>query len=158
MVERRALRIWGYAGAGAVGAWVITLVPWLVLGNPVPSVVLGNLTAKGFGDPVWIWSMTIAAVLAIVWAFVFAIRSFDAADEFVQQGKRVAWYWGGRLGLAASLPVAMFIGLGGLSWIWPGVPLNRELGEAFLRGYVLLAVMQLGGYLAVRLWWWASKR
>jgi hypothetical protein len=149
MFERRSLRIWGYAAAGVAGAVTIGLGSEMVLGIP---------RSTGFGDPALIWSRVIAGVLAIVWAFVFAIFSFRAADEFVQQGKRVAWYWGGRLGIAVSAPVATFIGLGGLNWIWPGTLANHELGAAFLRGYVFLAVMQMGGYLAVRVWWWISKR
>ncbi len=158
MVERRNLRIWGFTAVGAVGAWAIIRVSWRMFVNPAPSAEFGNLASKGFGDPAWIWAMTAAAGVAIVWGIVFWVFGFRAADEFVQQGRRVAWYWGARLGLAASVPAAIFIGSGGLSWIWPAVSWNRELGEAFFRGYALVPIMQFGGYMAVRAWWWASKR
>ena len=149
MFEKRNIQIWGYQAVGLVGGIAILFVPLMALGRP----------ASGHGIyPLVIVLMTLSSAAALGWVYVFARLSFRRMDEFVQQGSRVAWYWGGIAGLALSAPVAVFIALGGLHWLSPASPIGSPLARAFMLGYALPVVLQLAGFLIVASWWRLAKR
>jgi len=130
-------------GAAVLGAAVIVSVPVLVAPHrPRPP------------DPTWIVVVTVAATLAMAWAMGFVTLAFRRLDEFQRAAGKFAWYWGGSLGLAVSLPIYVFILLGGLHWLDPvHFHLGAELAVAFRLGYGL-AVVSIGlGYLvALGVW------
>lgn len=105
-----------------------------------------------------ILGVTVIVAVGVAWWMVFAVRVFRAMDEYMQAGERVAWYWGGLLGLMASVPVYAFIGMGGLHWLWPPSPVGPELGRAFTTGYMLPVLMQAAGAMIVAVWWRLAKR
>ena len=149
MFDQRNLRLWGFTAIGLVGGIVLAVAPILMLGRHINQSPV---------DPTRIVVITLAATLAIAWGALFATFGFRSADEFVREGSRVAWYWGGLLGLAASLPVYAFIAIGGLHWLWPASPLGAELYRAFTMGYLLPVITQAVGVLIASTWWRLSKR
>ena len=98
------------------------------------------------------------AAIAMAWNVVFAWLAFRAQDEFVQTASKFAWYWGGLMGLAVTLPIFAFIAWGGLHWLAPSIPVGTGLMRAMLLGYMLPVGGQLIGFLVVRAWWSATKR
>jgi len=148
MLERRQLITWAYVLAGVLGAWIIAAAPLIALGRPGPVPT-----------PTHIVVATLAAMAAIIWAVVFATLVFRRLDEFQQAASKFAWYWGGSIGLAASLPVYAFIAAGGLHWLDPAnFHLGGNLLRAFVIGYGLPVIFQLAGFLAARGWWQVAKR
>ncbi len=149
-MTNRQLRVWGFTLVAILGSLAIIEMPDLVLGKPQPG---------GSSQHLQIVVVTIAAVIAALWAFVFAKRSLRSADEFFRDAEKVSWYRGGLTGLFASLPVFAFVSLGGLHWIAPSTfGASRELSLAVSIGYVLPTSMQFAGFLAARTWWQISKR
>ena len=116
------------------------------------------LRFAGVTGPARILVVTVGTSAMVAWWIVFALGIFKARDEYLQHAERHAWYWGGLIGLVASVPVFVFIGAGGLQWLWPEVPGGREVGRAFVTGYVLPTFMQVTGALAVGLWWRLARR
>ena len=149
MIQQRNRKPLGYAAIGILGGLALVYAPHLMFRGAIPYNPI---------DPARVVLTTISITLTTAWAIVFAGLSYFHADEFLQQGPRVAWYWGGLLGLMASLPVCAFIASGGLHWLWPAVPSNRNLAVTFVLGYSLLAVMQMIGFSIVSVWWRLSKR
>lgn len=96
--------------------------------------------------------MTAVTSLAVLWWAVFAVRLSRVMDEFMRNGELVAWYWGGLMGLIASMPVYVFIGMGGLRFVLPDSPTGPPLARAFASGYMLPITMQVMGALVVALW------
>jgi len=142
----RSLSRWGYIGVGAAGAVVIVLVPMSIFGLPV------------YGDPVRLVVMSLAAALATAWNVVFLALAFRAQDEFGQTASKFAWYWGGSIGLAASLPIFAFAAWGGLHWLAPNVPAGTDILRALMAGYLLPVVAQAIGFLVARAYWRASRQ
>jgi hypothetical protein len=149
MADRRSIRLWTYAATGLAGGIALLCLPLLVFGRPVTRV---------FPDPTRIAQMVVVVTLALAWGIAFAILAYRNADEFTQEGSRIAWYWGGVMGIAASAPVYAFIIMGGLHWLWPASPVGKELARAFAFGYALPLGMQLVGFVIVSAWWRLSKR
>ena len=149
MLENQSLKIWGYAALGILGGGLIALVPLAIASHGAGHPHVG---------PAVVVVATISAAAAMAWALVFATLSFRSADEFLQQGSKVAWYWGGSIGLAATLPAYVFIGFGGLHMLAPSIPVRADLGWAFALGYGLPVVAQLIGFLVVAGWWRLAKR
>jgi hypothetical protein len=149
MLDRRTFRVWGYLGAAMLGSVAMVATLPLLVGRPW---IDGRLDATRL----LLWTLVIG--LAMVWGFAFAARSFRSADEFAQHGSQVSWYWGAAIGLAASAPIFVFIALGGLHWLWSGIPTGPHLTRAFVVGYSLPVVMQLIGVMVVRAWWRMSRR
>ena len=150
MVEKRVLgrRVNGAIGFG--GALVIMVVPQLLLERDASAWA---------PSPLRIVVTTAAAAAAVAWMVVFIRRMFVRMDEFQQQGSRVAWYWGGTIGLACSTPIYAFIGLGGLHWLWPAnFHLGGDLYRAFVMGYALPILCQVIGSAVVGAWWRMSRR
>jgi putative transcriptional regulator len=108
MPDQRALSRYGYMAAAVFGAWAIILAPRFF----APHL-------RGPPSPTWIVILSAATALAIAWALVFATLAFRRMDEFQQTASKFAWYWGGSIGLAASLPLFVFVYLGGLHWLDP---------------------------------------
>ena len=108
----------------------------------------------GAPPPAWIVGFTLATALAIAWAVVFATLAFRRLDEIQRAASKFAWYWGGSIGLAASLPFYVFIYLGGLHWLDPvHFHLGAELAFAFRLGYGLAAgSLGLGMLVALGVW------
>ena len=148
MPDRRRLRAWAYLAAALIGGIAIAEAPLVLVGRPV---------VHGVVDPGRVVVWTIATALAMAWAVVFAVLLFRNQDEFGRQASQVGWYWGASLGLAVSAPVFVFVALGGLHGLWPGVPAGRDLARAFVAGYYLPILLQVAGFLAVRTWWRLSK-
>ena len=146
--ERRTLMRWVYGALGIVGAAAIAVAPRLF--------APGRHVAP---DPVWIVTVTIAATLAMAWAIAFAVLAFRRLDEFQQTASKFAWYWGGSIGIAISLPIYVFVLLGGLHWLDPArFHLGADLAVAFRLGYGL-AVASIGiGFLAALAFWRLTRR
>jgi hypothetical protein len=149
MLERRSVRIFAYAAAGVLGALAILFTPFAVLRRPL---------AGGLGDPTWIVARSVALALALAWVFTFEVLRFRKSDEFVQQGRRVAWLWGARFGLVTSALLVLFILSGGLHWFWPATPSNADFRLGITIGFGLTVFMQIIGSRAVWFWWRLSKR
>ena len=150
MIEKRTWAVWANGAIGAAGAFAIVLGAGLGQGRIVPGAA---------PTPERIVVVSLAAAASMAWVVFFMRRMFLRLDEFQQQGSRVAWYWGGTLGLAASSPLYAFIGLGGLHWLWPAnFHLGGDLYRAFVIGYMLPIVCQVAGALTVNLWWRMSRR
>lgn len=122
------------------------------------SVLLPHGPKGSLPTPGRILAMTAVVAAGVAWWMVFAVRIFRAMDEFMQSRERVAWYWGGLVGLSASVPIYTFIGLGGLRLIWPDSPVGPGLARAFSTGYMLPVMMQVGGAAVVALWGRLARR
>ncbi len=118
MVASRTLRSWGFIAVGAVGAVAVMFVPLSLFGPPHLPI---------YRDPTRLVVMSIMAAIAMAWNLVFAWLAFRAQDEFVQTASKFAWYWGGLIGLAVSMPIFAFIAWGGLHWLGPSVPVGAPL-------------------------------
>jgi len=151
MIERHDRRAWAYGVAGVGGAWAIMMLPLLILG---PRHLHGPIVI----DPTRVVLTTMAAILAVGWGSWFSRLSFIHFDEFLQEGSKFAWYWGGLLGIAVSAPLYVFIGLGGLHWLDPARPVGLELLHAFVLGYCVLLFPQALCFLGVYVWWKRMKR
>lgn len=151
MIERHDRRAWAYALIAVGGAFAIMLLPVLILGpgHPQRTVVI---------DPARIVLTTASTVLAVAWGSWFTWLSFRRFDEFLREGSKFAWYWGGLLGIAVSAPLYVFIGLGGLHWLDPTRPVGLELLRAFILGYCILLFPQALCFLGVYVWWKRTKR
>jgi hypothetical protein len=108
--------------------------------------------------PGHILAVTAIVAVGVAWWMIFAVRIFRDMDEFAQTGERVSWYWGGLVGLMASVPVYAFIGLGGLHWLNPATDVGPVAARAFTTGYMLPVAMQVAGAVAVAIWWRVAKR
>ena len=113
---------------------------------------------QGLERPVRIVGATALISAIVIWWTVFAIRIYQAQDEYLRQAERVAWYWGGLFGLLLSFPAFVFIGMGGLTWLWPAIETSPGHGRAFAMGYMLPLTLQVTGALAVGLWWRFARR
>jgi hypothetical protein len=132
-----------YALVGLVGGICIVLIPLLALGHGEPhSSFVGERFVGG----------TAASLVAIAWAVFFAAKYYRAGDEFQREREKSAWYWGGTVGLAASVPPLFFIGVGGLHWVDSNVPAGLDLMRAFLLGYFLPTILMTLGYVVSRFW------
>jgi len=148
MVERRTFTAWKYILAAWGGA---------------AAILFGVRKLTGFSsadvgtDRVMI--VTLATLVAIAWTYWMAALAFRRLDEFQQEAGKFAWYWGGSLGIAVSAVGYMFIGQGGLHWLDPAhFGLGKELFRAFQIGYLLGIGCPMAGFIAMRLWWQATKR
>lgn len=148
MPVTRSIRIKATLLIGVVGFFAIMLLTKLLPHRPP-----GALPAPGR-----ILAVTAITAAGAAWWMVFAVRLFRSLDEYMQSRERVAWYWGGLLGLVASVPAYAFIGMGGLHWLWPSSPVGPDLGRAFTTGYVLPIFTQVAGAMAVAIWWRVAKR
>jgi hypothetical protein len=151
MIERHDRRAWAYGAAAVGGALAIMLLPVLILspGHHHGPIVI---------NPTRVVLFTLAAILAVGWGGWFARLSFLHFDEFLQEGSKFAWYWGGQLGILVSAPLYVFIGTGGLHWLDPSRPVGHELGLAFVLGYCVLLFPQALCFLGVYAWWKRTKR
>ena len=143
MIERET-RLW----------WRDALMAWIATG----VIMGGGLLLRGAPPSTRILGTTACAGLAIVWGFWFAIRILRRADEFHLEASKFAWHWGGLAGVAVSAPIYVFVAVDGLHWIDPSTPTSKALGVAFGMGYGLLLVAQLVGFVAVNIWWKATRR
>jgi hypothetical protein len=143
MPGRRALSRWGLTAFGVIGASAIIGVAKFAAPHH-----------HGAPAPAWIVTFTIAAALAIAWAIVCATLVFRRLDEFQRAASQFAWYWGGSIGIGLSLPIYVFVYLGGLHWLDPAhFRLGADLAFAFRLGYGLAAVSLLLGFLvALGVW------
>jgi hypothetical protein len=88
------------------------------------------------------------------WSFAFAWLTARQEDEYTLAGAKYAWFWGGLIGLACSVPALAFLAWGGLTLIDPAAfrP-NREKADILILGYVLAIMFQLVGFALARAWW-----
>jgi hypothetical protein len=148
VVERRTLGAWKYIIAAWGGAGAIVYGARWVFGLSNADVGTARVLIP-----------TVATLVAIAWTFWMAAIAFRRLDEFQQEAGRFAWYWGGAMGIAASLVGFVFIGQGGLHWLDPAhFGLGNELFRAFRIGYLLGIGCPMVGFILVRLWWQAAKR
>jgi hypothetical protein len=136
------ITIWAYYAAAIVGALALMAASMLWLGH-------------GVADPGRrVVGMTAVSGLAVVWSLVFIARIWRRQDEFARAGSHFSWYWGGALGLLATLPVYVFIAEGGLHWLNPQVPIGPHLFRAFVLGYGLaVGGLSIGMTIAWVVWW-----
>jgi hypothetical protein len=143
MSDRRNAIALGYVAVGIVGGAGIICIPLFAMGWRSPYVVPS--AARTVIE-------SLAALPAMAWAVFFAVRAYLAWDEFQREKEKAAWYWGGAVGLAASAPLALFVGAGGLHWVDPAIPSGTHLARAFLIGYLLAVGPMMCGYAIVRIW------
>ena len=148
MFDRHSLSVWKFMIAAWVGGLAILLGSRLVF--PTSPADIGT-------SRVMITTVTVA--VATAWALWMAVLAFRRLDEFQQEASKFAWYWGGSIGLAASVVGYAFIGLGGLHWLDPAhFHLGKDLFTAFQVGYVLGIACPFVGFLVARACWTVSKR
>lgn len=147
MIAIRTLARWQLSLIGVVGGSALMFSP----------LAFNGLFSPGFSGP-RVLALTLSAVAAVTWALYFSWLNFRRADEFHREGMKFGWLWGGTIGLCASAPVYVFIGLGGLHWLDPNRPLSALAARAFVMGYSLPILSGVIGYLAVYAWWRLSKR
>ena len=134
--------------------WRDALIAWTGT-----AVIMGSgLLFKGAPPGGRILWATACAVLAMVWGVWIAIRVVRRTDEFHLEASKFAWHWGGLAGIIVSAPVYVFVEAGGLHWIDPSRPSSKALGLALAMGYGLLLISQLVGFVAVNVWWKATRR
>lgn len=144
----RSRRTYLSALIGVAGFFVLIALLVLMLRTAGPALSEAGRIVAG----------TVGFAVLVGWWAVWAFRIHRAKDEYLQQVELAAWYWGGLMGLMASVPVFGFIGLGGLHWLDPGSPVGPEISKAFTLGYMTPMMMQVGGVLVVALWMRLSKR
>ena len=145
---RRARLRWIYAGTGFVGA-VAILYGAVFLAPHHP----------GAPDPQRITIMSLAGAVSVVWAMVFATLAFRQLDEYQRTASKFAWYWGGLVGLVVSVPIYIFILLGGLHWLDPArFHLGADLAMAFRLGYAVAIFPMLLGFLVALGVWRITRR
>jgi len=160
MFEQRTLRVWGYSLAGGLVAFIVWIVGVRLVWGPGASVL---------GHDGRIVATTLAAAASMACLAASARFAFRQMDEFYQQGSRVAWYWGGIVGLLVSVPIAIFVEFGGLTLLAPYASaihvtshLTPEEGRArvaiFRMDYLLPVLAQGIGFAIVAAWWRLSKR
>ena len=145
----RAVAKWGFIVAGAVGAIAVMITPLSLFGAPHWPI---------YRDPTRLALLSAAAAVAMTWNLAFNWLAFRQDDEFSQTASKFAWYWGGAVGLSASMPFCAFIAWGGLHWIAPSIAVGPDLLRAFVLGYCLPVVAQGVGFFVALAWWRASKR
>lgn len=145
MVERRGMSVRAYKLTGAFGA-VAMMIAAAVLGFAGPR---GSV----LGRPGPIVSLTIAFTVAVAWNIGFQFLAYLRSDEYIRERHKFSWLWGGLAGLVVSMPICIFVSLGGLHWIDPSIPLDRDQLLYFTRGYVLPVLSQaIGAGVAMALW------
>jgi len=158
MPSQRTLRMWAYALAAIIGAYVIAFGSLRVIWGPASAAL---------GHDGQIIASTLTTVAAVIWIGVFTRLIFLNMDEFAQQASRVAWYWGATVGLLASLPILVFIEFGGLTLVMSHAALaadhytpaeGRARANILRLGFMIPVVTQTVGFLLVRGWWWLTKR
>lgn len=145
----RRLPFWAFAGLSMTGMLALLLGGGMAIRG-----------AHGAGPPPLdeVLEITLLTAVVMAWGVWTSVACFRRMDEFHQAAGRFAWYWGGSVGLAASVILYTFVGLGGLHWILPAhFPPGKEAYEPFLLGYMTALLPILAGFLGVRLWWQASK-
>jgi hypothetical protein len=145
-MAERALPSWGYIAVGAVGAVALVVFPMSIFGPPT------------YRDPARLTVMSLIAASAVAWSVIFSWLAFRRQDEFAQNASKFAWYWGGSIGLAASIPIFAFLAWGGLHWLAPSVPAGTNILRALLVGYLLPVFAQVTGILVARAYWRLSTR
>jgi hypothetical protein len=149
LFDRRSWGVWKFVLAGWVGAIAILMAPRLVTA-PVSAADAGTARI--------LW-LVVPAVFAMAWAVWMTTLAFRRLDEFQQEAGKFAWYWGGSIGIAASVVAYAFIGLGGMHWLDPAhYAIGKELFRAFQWGYFTGVGFPFAGFLIARLWWQAAKR
>ncbi len=147
MTDLRRLEKWGYVLAAVLGGAALVWWPgvvWRWGRGPAPG---GHILAA-----------TATAALGMIWVMFFGLRIWRRQDEFLQQGAKFAWYWGGTIGLMATVPAYQFVGVGGLHWLAPQIPATRELGRAFVMGYGLAFLGLWLGVMGAALIWRLRNR
>jgi hypothetical protein len=139
---------------------------WLALGLvpllPMMGFILALRTNPGFrtalmGVPNLPAYIATTVVLIMAWGFYTAFKWWQAADEAVKEAHKVAWFWGGLIGVSAVvLPLVLSVlPTHGQSYetfkaifnVHPGI------GE-FLAGIITTLVAMFVGYaIAWALWW-----
>ncbi|HWE98869.1 MAG TPA: hypothetical protein VG248_03645 [Caulobacteraceae bacterium] len=149
LTERRPLMRWVYVVVAVVGATAIVAAPHFFAPRRHASPP----------EPAWIVTLTIATALAIAWATAFSVLAFRRLDEFQQAASKFAWYWGSTIGMGVSLPIYVFVLLGGLHWLDPArFHLGADLAVAFRLGYGLAVASAGIGFLAALTFWRLTRR
>jgi hypothetical protein len=151
MIDPNTRRAWAYGGAAVGGALAIMLLPLLILGPVQPHRIVAI-------HPTRIVLTTVAVILAVAWGGWFTRLSYRHVDEFLREGSKFAWFWGGLLGIGVSTPLFAFIGLGGPHWLDPTQPVGLGLFHAFVLGYCVAIFPQVLCFLGVYVWWKRTKR
>lgn len=143
MLGRRNLKSAIMALTAVGGGSAIALLPVLI------PKLLGAPPLKGV---VAIAAVTAAALIGEAWALGFVSLMHRSFDEFQQERAKSAWYWGGGVGLVATMPIWAFIASGGVKLVEPTWPVTRPLLMAFTLGFVLPCAGLGIGYFVASLW------
>ena len=141
MANSRVKVVWGYRVVALAGA-VTILVASRIPRPPSPNAA---------------WYAA-AAGLAIAWGMLFALMSWRAKDEFGREAEKWSWWWGGLIGLSASLPVYVFIQWGGAHRLDASIPVGGLFAQGFLWGMLLPVLSQVAGFMIAAAVWKAAKR
>ncbi|MGH6965817.1 MAG: hypothetical protein ACREE0_15155 [Phenylobacterium sp.] len=93
----------------------------------------------------------VAGALWLTWRYWLAI------DEAARDAQKTAWFWGGSLALIPGTVLLNTLaapGVGFLDWLATHAPNFSPL----VLGGLILAVIQLAGFLVAWAIWWAGKR
>jgi hypothetical protein len=149
-IKQRWLAIWVYALVAWVGAW---LLAWL------PNLLLAPYRVQRFTPLGWALLQSGLEVLVVAWSLPFVLLIWRRADEYMRERSKFAWYWGGTLGLMASVPVYMFILMGGLRWVWPALfHWGLAPAHALMIGFSVPVGIQFFGFIAAAVWWRLARR
>ena len=129
-----------------LGSAVIGLATFFVLG----------ITNHKPPDFIHVIAGTVTVTVAMIWACAFAARAQFAEDEFQRHREISVSFWGGWLGIAASMPVFFFVSVGGLRWVAPGVLPSIPTLRAFMLGYAVPIICAVIGVVVA--WWWRRFR
>jgi len=121
-------------------------------------VLMQRVAGPGHSGPARIAMGTAGMAVLVLWWVYFAVRIGRSQDEYQRWAETRAWYWGGLMGLMASAPVFMFIGMGGLHLLNPLTDTGPVASRAFATGYMLPLMMQVGGASLYALWWRLARR
>jgi len=142
MSRRRTLVIGGYYATAALGSLLI----W-----GVAAITISRRAALAQASTAWL--MTTAYAAAMAWALGFLWLYWRRLDEAAKEAQKFAWFVGSIAALVLTAPIMMFFRLGALP-----LPHGAPPGVHFALGWVMLALLQLLGFLIAWAGWWWAKR
>lgn len=140
----RQRRMWIYRIAGPGGALALAALTLLLFHGAARAQPIDAARVTG---------ALVMAVVIMAWSVFFAWLTARQEDEYTLAGAKYAWFWGGTIGLACSVPVLAFIVWDGVRLIDPASRPHPGAALPMVFGYMLAVVFQLVGFLAARVWW-----
>lgn len=137
------------------------LPPWVFLIAAVAPLLLFLALADLLPKPF----VTTLSVLAVLWGGAMTALHWKRLDEAARAAHRWAWYWGGSIGLMATMlsAVMMLVSPGFAS---SAVSLMSFMANPkftpeqlhFFAGILFCGIAQGIGFLGAWIYWWTAKR